>query len=176
VALQVRDRAREVGGALIGEIVAVDGGEHDVGEPHLPDRFEDLLRLVLVDRVAAPRRLDGAEAAAPGAQLAEQHECRGTAAPTLGEIRAARLLADGREAQAVDQPTELLKPLAGGRSDLQPLREGRSCRQCGLQTSSSPSPEVGNDAVRSTEVVLIQRLMESTKGCSSISARRRLSR
>ena len=50
--LQRADRGRVVGGALVGKVVAVDGGDDDVAELHLRRRMREPQRLERVGRVS----------------------------------------------------------------------------------------------------------------------------
>ena len=83
-------------GAAVGEIVAVDRGHDDVGEPELGDRVGDARRLGVVERVRQPGA-HVAEGAGAGAGLAHDHEGRVLLLPALADVGAARLLADGGE-------------------------------------------------------------------------------
>ena len=102
LAADLGDHADEGAGAEVGEVVAVDRGDHRVAEPHPGDRPGDAGRL---ERIV-PRRLPGlhvAEAAAAGARVAEDHEGRGPTLPAFADVRAGGLLADGVEVGASDQ-------------------------------------------------------------------------
>ena len=116
------DRRREVAGAPVGDVVAVDGGDDDVLELHLRRSLADAKRLECVRRVLRLARVDVAVAAGTGACLAEDLECRGAAPPALGDVRAAGLLADGVQREAVQQLLDVEVAAVGTRrADLHPL-------------------------------------------------------
>src|SRR5207247_10409042 len=64
----------------------------------------------------------GAEAAVPRAGVAEQHEGGGPVPPALTDVRAARLLADGVEAQLAHRRHRLGALRPAGPPDLEPRR------------------------------------------------------
>ena len=107
--------------AEVREVVAVDARDHRVPEAHLRDRSRHPGRL---ERVVPRRlaRLDVAEAAAPGAGVAEDHERGGAALPALADVRARRLLADRVEVLGLDQVLQLAVPRAARRRHLEPRR------------------------------------------------------
>src|SRR5207237_5613045 len=76
-----------------------------------------------VGRMLRPSRVDVAIAAGAGAGVAEDLEGRGAAAPALGDVGTARLLADRVQARTVDQLPDVEVPRVGAwRADLHPLR------------------------------------------------------
>ena len=79
-------------GAAIGEIVAIDRGDHDMGEPEFEGGFRDVFRFRGIER-AGHAGLDVAEGAGAGAGVAHDHEGGVLLVPALADIRAARLLA-----------------------------------------------------------------------------------
>ena len=87
------------------------------------DRLGYAPRLVGVDargRLAGGHR---AEAAAAGADVAEDHEGRGAVlAPALVDVGAPRLFADGVEPLALDQAAHLVEALRRAQADAQPGR------------------------------------------------------
>ena len=91
------DGLREMLGAAVGEIVAIDGGDDDMGKPELEGRFRDIVGLGGVER-AGHAGLDVAEGAGPRAGVAHDHEGGVLLVPALADVRAARLLAHGDEA------------------------------------------------------------------------------
>ena len=96
------DHADERSGPVVGQVVAVDRGDDGVAQAHLLDLGRDPHRLQRV----VPGRLAGlhvAEAAAAGADVAEDHEGRGAALPALADVRAVRLLADRVEVLRADR-------------------------------------------------------------------------
>ena len=95
------DHRREMSRPAVGEIVAVDRGDDDMGEAELGDRLGDMRRLMRIDR-ARQARAHIAEGAGPGAGVAEDHEGRVLLLPALADIGAAGLLADGDEPVLLD--------------------------------------------------------------------------
>src|SRR5437764_4777457 len=74
-----------------------------------------------------PARVDVAVAARPRAGLAQNLECGRPAAPTLGDVGAARLLADRVEILAVDELLDVEVARVGARrAYLHPLRSTRT--------------------------------------------------
>ena len=100
-ARMARDRLREMLGAAVGEIVAVDRGDDDVGKPELEGRLRHVLRLGGVER-AGHAGLDVAEGAGAGAGVAHDHEGGVLLVPALADVRAAGLLAHRDEAVFLD--------------------------------------------------------------------------
>ena len=96
------DGLRHGARAPVGQVVAGDAGHHGVAEPHPLDRVGHPLGLVgrQGQRMAG---VDLAEAAGPGAALAVDHEGGGAVGPALVDVRAARLLAHGDQAEVVDR-------------------------------------------------------------------------
>jgi hypothetical protein len=84
----------KIGGAAVGEVVAVDGGEHEIRPAQIAHGFGDALGFEPVDFAARAARLDVAEVAAARARVAEDHDRGGAGAPALADVRAHRLLAD----------------------------------------------------------------------------------
>src|SRR5438034_5775630 len=113
-------------GALVRQVVAVDRGDDDVLQVHLRRGRSEPERLERVRRPVGLARVHVAVAAGAGARIAEDLERRGPAAPTLGDVRAARLLADRVEARAVDQLADVeVAGVRARRADLHPLRPAR---------------------------------------------------
>ena len=86
------DDLREMLGAAVGEIVAIDRGDDDMGEAELAGRLRDMLRLGGIERAGQPG-LDVAEGAGARAGVAHDHEGGVLLVPALADVRAARLLA-----------------------------------------------------------------------------------
>ena len=87
-------------GAAIGQVIAVDHGQHDV----LQRRSSESARATCsgsahVDGAARLAGGDGAKTAAAGAGVAEEHHRRGALAPALADVGAARLFADGMQVE-----------------------------------------------------------------------------
>ena len=97
------DRGREMSRAAIGEVVAIDGRDDDVREPHRRGRLGEAKRLERVGRRLGLARVDVAVPARARAGVAEDLEGRRAASPALADVRAARLLADRDEARAVEE-------------------------------------------------------------------------
>ena len=113
-------------GAPVGEVVAIDGGDDDVLELHLRGRVREPERLERVGRAVGLARVDVAVAARAGARVAEDLEGRRAAPPALGDVRAARLLADRVQALAVEQRADVeVARVRARRADLHPLRPAR---------------------------------------------------
>ena len=122
-ALEGADRGRVVAGAAVGDVVAVDRGDDDVLQAHLRGRLREAERLERVGRRARLARVDVAVAARARAGVAEDLERRRAAAPALGDVRAARLLADRVQALAVEQLAHLeVARVRARRAHLHPLR------------------------------------------------------
>ncbi|MNC43819.1 hypothetical protein D3C75_926980 [compost metagenome] len=79
-------------GTTVAQVVAVHRGDHHVLQAQVGDGHGQVLRLVGVQRVR-PAVADVTERAAPGADVAHDHEGGGAAGETLAEVRAGGLLA-----------------------------------------------------------------------------------
>ena len=121
---QGSDRLDESGGAAIGQIVAIDGGDDDVLETHPLRRLGELPRLVGIDGLR-PTVGDGTVGAVAGADATVDEEGGGAARETLGAVRAARLFADRVQPAGAHALLDLvqLAELHLARPD--PLREDR---------------------------------------------------
>ena len=116
------DRRREVAGAAVGDVVAVDRGDDDVLELHLRRSLADAERLECVGRILRLAGVDVAVAAGAGARVAENLEGRRAAPPALGDVRAAGLLADGVQREAVQKLLDVEVAAVGARrADFHPL-------------------------------------------------------
>ena len=116
------DRGGEVAGAAVGDVVAVDGRDDDVLQLHLRGGLADPERLERVRRVLGLAGVDVAVAAGARARVAEDLEGRGAAPPALGDVRAARLLADGVQREPVQQLLDVEVASVGARrANLHPL-------------------------------------------------------
>ena len=107
------------GGAAVGELVAVDGGDHAVFQFHEGDGFTDAAGLVEVEDGGASGG-DVAEAAGAGADVAEDHDGGGAAGPAFAHVGAHGGFADGVEFVLVDGFAEFGVGGAGGEFDAQP--------------------------------------------------------
>ena len=115
------DGGGPVGGAAVGEVVAIHRGDDDVLEPELGDGAADALRLLAV----LPRRLavgDRAVAAVPRAHVAQDHEGGGGVLPALADVRAVRLLAHGVQVEVAHEPAQADVVGAARRAHLEPAR------------------------------------------------------
>src|SRR5439155_26118634 len=101
------DRGRVVAGAAVGDVITVDRGDDHVLQVHLRRRGREPERLERVGRRLGPAGVDVAVAAGPRARLAEDLEGRGAAAPALGDVRTARLLADRVQRGAVNELADI---------------------------------------------------------------------
>jgi hypothetical protein len=119
--LDLADRLGKCPGAEIGEVVAIDGREHDVLQPHRRRRFRNTLRLRGIE-LRRPPVGDGAVGAVPGADIAENHEGRGAVLPALADVRAMRFLAHRVEVQVAHELLEAQVVRASGRLHLEPGR------------------------------------------------------
>ncbi len=106
------DGAADVLGAAVEEIVAVDHGHHDVLEVEASDGAGDVLRLADVDGAARIAGGHRAEAAAAGADVAEEHHRRGAFAPALADVGAAGLFADRVEIELAEGLLEVMVGVA----------------------------------------------------------------
>ena len=103
------DHRRPVPGAAVRQVVAVDRGDDGVPQAHRGDRRGDVAGLGRVHSRIRPARGHRAEAAAPGADLAEDHERRrAVLAPALVDVGALGLFADRVQVQSVDELADLV--------------------------------------------------------------------
>src|SRR5258706_7658740 len=119
------DAVDEMLRAAVAQIVAIDAGDDDVGKLELRDRLGEVPRLLGVGRERAAVR-DVAERAAPGADVAEDHERRRALAEALGDVRARRLLADRVQALLAQDALDIVEARVGRRgahADPRRLRE-----------------------------------------------------
>ena len=120
--LERADRRRVVAGALVGQVVPVDGRDDDVLELHLRRGVREPQGLERIRRVLGLAGLDVAVPAGARARVAEDLERRRPAAPALGDVRAAGLLADRVQVVAVDQLLDVEVARVGARrAHLHPL-------------------------------------------------------
>ena len=120
--LQAPHGPRDVLGAAVEQVVAVDHRHDDVLQRQLRERPRHVLGLAHVDRAARVAGGDRAEAAPARARVAEEHHGRGALAPALAHVRAAGFLADRVQVEAAERGLELGVALAPGRADLEPRR------------------------------------------------------
>ena len=125
--------------AAVGDVVAVDRRDHHVLQLHLGRDVRQAQRLERIRWAVGPAAVHVAVAARARARVAEDLEGRGAAAPALADVRAARLLADGVEALAVDELLDVVVArIRARRPDLHPVRAARPLRygQRGLHPAS----------------------------------------
>jgi hypothetical protein len=127
--------------APVGDVVAVDGRDDDVLEAHLLRGLRKAQRLERIWRRLGAARVHVAVATRARARLAQDLERRGATTPALGDVRAARLLADRVQARAVDQLLDVeVAPVRARRADLHPLRpagplcDGQRFHACTLES------------------------------------------
>lgn len=125
--LNLADSFGKVPGAAVDEVVTVDAGEDDVAQAPAGESLGRVLGLMGIQGWRRAARLDAAEAAAAGAGVAHEHNGgRGGAlvgaAPALGDVGAAGLLADGVQLEAAQVGLDLLVVVvARGDGRLEPL-------------------------------------------------------
>jgi hypothetical protein len=117
------DRLGEDERPAVVEVVAVDGGDDRVLQPHPIDRFRDAAWFIDVERRRPPVR-DGAVRTGARADVTQDHEGRCAVMPALADVRAMRVLAHGVELQVLHDPLEPEVVLRPRGSDFQPLRLG----------------------------------------------------
>ncbi len=119
------DRAhagRVMRGAAVGEVVAVDRGQHHVFEIHQRDRIGDVARFGMIEPALRIAGADRAEPARARAHLAHQHQGRGAAAPAFADVRAFRFGADRVQLVAAHDVTHFLELAATRQPHAQPRR------------------------------------------------------
>ena len=109
---QPPDRLGEDVRPAVGQVVTGDAGDDDVLEAERRDGLGDPSRLVVVEP-GGPAGLDRAEAAGPGARVAEDHDRGGALVPALPDVRAVGLLADRVQVQAAQQALQVVVVVAG---------------------------------------------------------------
>src|SRR5438270_11729882 len=125
--LDLPHRLCEVSRASVGQVVAIDRCEHDVGEVHFGEGDRHLRRFVQVESSMRIARSHRAEVATASAGVPHQHERRGPSAPTFPDVGAMGLLAHGVQVQGAEEALQVTVVLAGGGSGPEtlmfPLRE-----------------------------------------------------
>jgi hypothetical protein len=117
--LDLPDRLGERPRSEVGQIIAVDGGEDDVLQPHRRRRLRDALRLRGIE-LRRPAMGHGAVGAVPSTDVAQDHEGRGAVLPALADVRAVRFLADRVEVEVAHELLEAQVVRASGRLHLEP--------------------------------------------------------
>src|SRR6202007_1224082 len=72
----------------VGEVVAVDRGEHHIAQLHQLDGARGVLRLLEVEPAVGVTGVDGAEAAGARAYRTHEHQGRRTRVPALPDVGA----------------------------------------------------------------------------------------
>jgi hypothetical protein len=114
------DGGGEAGCTAVGDVVTGHARDHGVGQAHAGHRLGHPAGLLGVER-ERPAGVDQAEAAGPGAAVAQDHEGGGAVGPALVDVGAAGLLADGVQLQAPHEVLELAVLAAQPGLDPHPL-------------------------------------------------------
>ena len=132
------DAGRVVRCAAIGQIVAIDRGQHHVFQRHQCDRIGHLHRLQRIQPTVGIAGADRAELARTRAYRTHQHQRGGAAAPAFSDIRALGLGADRVELVRIDNVTHFLIARAGGQLYPQPCRFSLDIRHAtgGVRTNA----------------------------------------
>ena len=96
-------------GAAVAQIVAVDTGNHHIGQLELGDGFGQVVGLVGIERVG-PAMADIAKRATPGAFVAHDHEGRRALAKALADVGAGGLFTHGYQLVGAQDVLDLIKP------------------------------------------------------------------
>ncbi len=121
------DRGRELTGAAVGQVVAIDRGDDDVAQLHLRRGLGQAPRLVRVGQARGLAGVHVAVAAGAGAGVAENLEGGRPPAPALAHVRALRLLANRVQLLAVQEPAHVAVERVGARgAHFHPLGAARA--------------------------------------------------
>ncbi len=115
------DRRGENGSSPVGQIVAIDRGDHDVTEPHLFHSPGNAFRFIGRKRLGTAV-LDVAKSAGAGAHVPQQEEGGRSEAPAFGQVGAHRLFADGVQSSAAHELPHRGRRFAGGPAQPNPFR------------------------------------------------------
>jgi hypothetical protein len=118
--LDAADGLGPVRRAAVGQVVAVDAGDHRVLEAELGQGLGHAARLVRIRGQGTPGR-HVAEAARAGADVAQDHDGQRAPAPALADVGAAGALADRVQPLLAHQPLHLEEGRLGRQADLDPL-------------------------------------------------------
>jgi hypothetical protein len=110
----------EMGGAAVGQIVAIDRSDDDVLQAEALDGGGDAPRLIGIERAGAPMD-DGAVGTIARADIAHEHEGGGAMRETFADIRTACFLADRMEFELGQQRARTQVFGRGGRSHFDPV-------------------------------------------------------
>eukprot|EP00967_Tisochrysis_lutea_P093905 scaffold136168_cov32-Tisochrysis_lutea.AAC.5 len=110
-------------GAAVGKVIAIDRGEHNIVNAPLHDGSGSVERLIRIRRRGSRVGVDGAELAATGARVAEEHYGSRSPVPALADVGALRLLAHGVELELRERRLELVEArvVSTGRGDAEPV-------------------------------------------------------
>ena len=117
------DDEREGACAAEDIVIAVHAGDDGVLEAEGGDGFRHAAGFVKIDGVGTALG-HGAEAAAPGAEVAEHHERRGLVVPAFADVGAVGALADGVQVEVAGKLLECVEIVADRGLGLQPLGLG----------------------------------------------------
>ena len=132
-----------MGGAAIGQIVAIDRGHHHVLQTEPCDGLGDPSRFARIERANFAMR-DGAIRTIARAYVAHQHEGGRAMAEAFPDIRTACLLAYGVKLEFREQRARAEIFRRGGRSHLDPI--GMFSFDHGLTVSFAGPRRRGNEA------------------------------
>ena len=118
---QCLDHLDELPGPAIGQVIAVNRGDHDMLKPQLGSRQCDVFRFERIDGARHPG-LDVAERTGAGADVTQDHHCGVLFGPAFADIGASRFFAYGIELQVAHQLAGFAIALAGRSLDPDPVR------------------------------------------------------
>jgi len=121
-ALDLAHAGREVRGAAVIEVVAVDRGEHHVAQAHQLDGARGVGGLLGVEPAPRITGVHGAETAGAGAHLAHQHQRGGAGVPALADVRALGFLAHRGKPVLAHGAAHGVEARPGGHRRAQPAR------------------------------------------------------
>ena len=110
----------------IGEIVAIDRGQHHILQAHQLHGLCRVLGLLRIQPAIGVTRIDRAEPAGAGADIAHQHDGCSACTPALTDVGALGLLADRGQTVLVNDAPHRIKFRAALHAHAQPFRLGQS--------------------------------------------------
>ena len=117
------DALREDGRAAVGEVLPGDGSDDAVAEIELGGQSRRGVAGSSGSSGKRSARRYGAVVAAPGADVAENHEGGGAALPAIADVGAVSLLADGVQAAVAHEVAQPEVVGAAGRRHPKPIRQ-----------------------------------------------------
>src|SRR5262249_48075088 len=114
------DRASDMVGTAVEEIIAIDHCEDDVLQVELRKSARHVFGLAYLDRPARISRRNCAKATAARARVAQEHDRCRAFSPTLSDVWTARFFANRMKIELAKRFFEMGEALAAGRADLQP--------------------------------------------------------